>query len=78
LFFYDIKNISTSTVFSSFSGAKIKRSSDDAHKNRPGPYRGWPNMGAMLPEDVGNGIDQERHTTCRLRFQQSPVEVSKF
>ncbi|XP_021914891.1 transmembrane protein 132E isoform X4 [Zootermopsis nevadensis] len=55
--------------------AKIKRSSDDTQNNRPGPYRGWPNTGAMLPEDVGNGIDQERHTVCRLRFQQSPVEV---
>ncbi|XP_069704788.1 transmembrane protein 132E [Periplaneta americana] len=57
------------------SGAKIKRSIDDSHSSRPGTYRGWPNTGAMLPEDVGNGIDQERHTTCRLRFQQSPVEV---
>lgn len=64
------------TLFSLSTSAKIKRSSDDTQNNRPGPYRGWPNTGAMLPEDVGNGIDQERHTVCRLRFQQSPVEVS--
>jgi len=32
----------------------------------------------MLPEDVGNAIDQEHHATCRLRFQQSPVEVGEF
>ncbi|KAJ9590650.1 hypothetical protein L9F63_016321, partial [Diploptera punctata] len=53
------------------SGTKIKRSTDE----RTGSYRAWPNSGAMLPDDVGNGIDSERHTTCRLRFQQSPVEV---
>lgn len=62
-------------LFSSSSGAKIKRSLDDNHNNRPGAYRGWPNSGVKLPEDAANGIDQERHTTCRLRFQQSPVEV---
>jgi hypothetical protein len=57
------------------SGAKMKRSLGGTQNNRPGAYRGWPNSGAMLPEDVGNGIDQDHHTTCRLRFQQSPVEV---
>jgi len=53
----------------------MKRSLGGTQNNRPGAYRGWPNSGAMLPEDVGNGIDQDHHTTCRLRFQQSPVEV---
>jgi hypothetical protein len=61
-------------LFSS-SGTKIKRSLDDNLKSRPGAYRGWPNSGVKTPEDAGNGIDQERHTTCRHRFQQSPVEV---
>jgi hypothetical protein len=63
-------------LFSS-SGAKIKRSVEDNHNDRPGAYRGWPSSGVKMAEDVGNGIDQERHITCRLRFQQSPVEVSK-
>jgi len=68
------------SIFSLFlsSGAKIKRSLDDNSKSRPGAYRGWPNSGVMLPEDVGNAIDQEHHATCRLRFQQSPVEVVEF
>jgi hypothetical protein len=65
------------SVFSVFlsSGSKIKRSLDDNQNSRHGAYRGWSNSGVMLPEDVGNAIDQEHHATCRLRFQQSPVEV---
>jgi hypothetical protein len=68
---------SRTSVFSVFlsSGAKIKRSLDDNHNSRPGAYRGWPNSGVMLPEHIGNAIDQERHGMCHLRFQQSPVEV---
>nr|CAD7260300.1 unnamed protein product [Timema shepardi] len=52
---------------------KMKRSLDDLHGNRGGTYRGWGDSGAVSPDDL-NGVDPDRHLSCRIRFQQSPVE----
>ncbi|XP_068082143.1 transmembrane protein 132E [Anabrus simplex] len=56
------------------SNSKIKRSTEDLH-SRPGSFRGWGSDGSPGSEDFVNGVEPERHSTCRLRFQQSPVEV---
>ncbi|XP_039292029.1 transmembrane protein 132E-like [Nilaparvata lugens] len=52
------------------SSGKIKRSVDeqrwdeiDGHSNE------------MITEDVGNSVDDDKNSACKLRFQQSPVEV---
>nr|CAD7430463.1 unnamed protein product [Timema monikensis] len=55
------------------SSVKMKRSLDDLHGNRGSTYRGWGDSGAVSPDDL-NGVDPDRHLSCRIRFQQSPVE----
>nr|CAD7404586.1 unnamed protein product [Timema cristinae] len=55
------------------SSVKMKRSLDDLHGNRGSTYRGWGDSGAVSPDDL-NGVDPDRHFSCRIRFQQSPVE----
>lgn len=60
----------------SIRGVSLKlqrRKRSDDGKN---PYRSWTNSGGMVTEDVSNGIDADKHSNCRLRFQQSPIEVS--
>lgn len=39
-------------------------------------YQAWTNAGGMVTEDINNGVDADKHGNCRLRFQQSPIEVS--
>ena len=51
-----------SGVGNSPMGGKVKRGAD--------PYRGWNSP----PEDILNRVP-DRSSTCRLRYQQSPVEV---
>ncbi|KAJ8872531.1 hypothetical protein PR048_026137 [Dryococelus australis] len=61
------------------NSGKLKQSADDYRNGHMSTYRGWNNAGSMLPDDMSNGLDSERHTSCRIRFQQSPVEVySRF
>lgn len=53
---------------------KIKKRSLEDNKNR------WSGSGisAMVSEDIENGVEDDKHNQiCRLRYQQSPVEVKQ-
>lgn len=52
--------------------SKSKRKKRSDGKNQ---YQSWTNAGGMVTEDINNGVDTDKHGNCRLRFQQSPIEV---
>ncbi|CAH0390605.1 unnamed protein product [Bemisia tabaci] len=65
------------------SSMKSKRSSDETSAKSK-KHSGWTNVASIggvnvntvVTEDIGNSIDSEKsNSPCRLRFQQSPVEV---
>lgn len=50
---------------------KIKRSVDDGKD-----FWNSPGINSMVTEDIDNGVDEDKQNAiCKLRFQQSPVEV---
>ncbi|XP_046680481.1 transmembrane protein 132E isoform X4 [Homalodisca vitripennis] len=51
---------------------KIKRSLSVEDKRWVGIGGG---INTMVAEDVDNGVEDDKHSFCRLRYQQSPVEV---
>lgn len=65
---------------------KSKRSSDETSAKSK-KHSGWTNVASIggvnvntvVTEDIGNSIDSEKsNSPCRLRFQQSPVEVMEY
>ncbi|RZF42919.1 hypothetical protein LSTR_LSTR003635, partial [Laodelphax striatellus] len=57
------------------TNGKIKRSVDEQRWDEIDASVIDGQSNEMITEDVGNSLDEDKNSGCKLRFQQSPVEV---
>ncbi|RZF43170.1 hypothetical protein LSTR_LSTR016071 [Laodelphax striatellus] len=58
------------------TNGKIKRSVDEQRWDEIDASVIDGQSNEMITEDVGNSLDEDKNSGCKLRFQQSPVEVN--